>query len=513
MIGSYTSVLRRRARVIALLTVLLALAAFLLLTAGGRNYHSTAVIQTGSNLAARVVGLDTPYEPTESRLATEVEFFSSDMVAERAQRALAAQGWTETAQELSERVSVSPRGVSPLLDVVGTASTPERAEQLTNAFVEAYVTQRRESQRESLQAVVSDLLAEQEDAEAELNALDEPFGQAPAVQRDRAAAQSWYDTVTDRIEQARLRLSVDTSGVSVLAAAAPAEVEEGLTTRTAVPVALVAGLLGACGLVLLLDLLRDPVRTRDEAQKLLSAPMLGEVPTGRRDQPGTVAAVTDPSSPVATGARGVRLRLERLLQGATPRTLVMVATPTDVSEATLVAAALASTWSRTGSRVAVVFDAGTSARTTVEALETLEDEVVPVGANLRAHATRTPGVWVVPATRGADGEAGFLEQTSPAAALAQLHEAFDVVLLVDSRSAALDAAAIGHLADATVAVCALGRTPAGRLQRLGQTLGDYGAQIDGVVLTSPASQHRPGAPLEKVGETDSRPQTQQPVAG
>lgn len=483
MIGSYLSVLRRRAGAIAVLTALLTPLLYLALTAGGQKYESGAVIQTGSNIAANVVGLSVPYEAPESRLATEVEFFESDIVAERARESLAALGWTESRQELRDQVSISPRGVSPLLDVIGVHSDPERAQQLTDAFVNAYVSHRRDLQQNALQAVVADLEAQREAAAAELAALGDPDTASPAVAQEIASAQSWYDTLTGRLEEARLRTSVDTSGVALLSPASAPEPVEQIGPAIAGPIALLGALLAACGIALLVDVLRDPVRTRDEAQALLAVPALGELPQLGTRQHRRDAALSDPTHPAVAGARGVRLRLERLRDGRTPRTVLVVAAPSDGDDAVTIATSLAASWVGAGLRAAVVTDIGRHHAALTQLLKPTA-ELQPVASGLSARATNG-GVWVVPATRDAQGHPGFLDHASPAAVLDELHRTFDIVVLVDSRSSALDAVSVSHLVDATVLVCALGRTPAKRFQQLVHTLADYGARVDGVVLTRP----------------------------
>ncbi|EYR62952.1 hypothetical protein N866_04100 [Actinotalea ferrariae CF5-4] len=481
MIGSYLSVLRRRGAAIVLLSALLAPALFVAIGLGGTSYRSEAVVQTGSSVAASVVNLDTPYEAPESRLATEIEFFESDGVTERAREALVALGWTESAVEMRERVTIAPRGVSTLVDITGVHSEPQRAQELTAAFVDAYVTHRRALQQAAVQEVVDDLEAQRAEAEADLLALsteDAPASAAPLI----ASAQSWYETLSARVEGARLRLAVDTSGIALVSPASAPEPVEGIRPTTAAALSALGAFLAACGAALLLDVLRDPVRTRTEAQLLLGVPALGELPQsrtgGRRKMKG---ALTDRRHPLVTGARGVRLRLERLLDDGEPGTVMVVATRDDARDAVAIAAGLAESWHLTGRRAVVVtgVERGRDAQRLLEP----SGETRRLGA-LTARRT-TAGVWVVPATSPDDAQAGFLDQPDPAAALAEIHRTFDVVLLVDSTSAAMDAVALGNLTDATLLVCALGRTRAKRLQDVADTLADFGGHVDGVVLTRP----------------------------
>lgn len=483
MIASYLSVLRRRAPLITILTVLLVPLVYVALTAGGTMFRSVAVVQTSSGLAAGVVGLDVPYETAESRLALEIEIFESDVVAERARTQLAAQGVEISRQDLRDAVTVSPRGVSPLLDVTGVAEEGGVAQALTDVYVTAYIEYRRESQSSTVQRVVDDLEAQRAQAEADLLALGDPATASASVQQRIASAQSWYDTVTDRLEGARLRSSVDTSGVTVLAPATPPEPVEGLGTTIAAALSVVGGLLAAGGVALVLDVLRDPVRTRSEAKGLVAVRALGGLPQSRPGRRRTwEGALTDAAHPAAVGARGVRLRLERLVGGEPLRTVMIVATQGDGDDAVNAAAALAASWHRAGRSVVMVADARPG-RGPSRLLRSSEDVVV-VGSELTARLSAA-GVWIVPATGTTGGRQGFLDQADPALALADLHAHFEVVVLVDYLSSGMDTAAVSHLVDATVLVCAVGRTPAKRLQELAHTLSDFGARVDGLLLTEP----------------------------
>ncbi|WP_432491933.1 hypothetical protein [Kineococcus gypseus] len=483
MIGSYLSVLRRRALLVALVTALVAPLAFLALTAGGRSYQSVAVVQVGSRLAAGVVGLDTPYEDAETLLATEVQFFEGDRVAEAARTALAAEGWSGSAEELSAQVTATGRGLSNLMDVTGTASTPERARQLTDAFVTAYVQTRQDSQRDAVQAVVDDLEAQRDQAEAQLAALDSaPAG--AAAERDRASAQSWYDSLTDQIERARLRLSVDTSGVALVSPASAAARTESTGAPLAALLSLAGALLVGCGAALVLDMLRDPVRTRAEAQELLAAPVLGVL-----GAPGAGAGVAGGAA--AAAARGVRLRLEHLNGGTAPRTVAVTALPSDAADAVRVATSLAAAWGRTGLRVALIADPSAEAVRTAAGPLPPDGDGGEVGAGLGAAQTSLPGVWLVPSTTS-EARTGFSDHPSPDAVLSALRRSCDVVVLVDTRPEAPDTAAVASLVDAVLVVCALDVTPSKQVTALTRSLEQYGVRVDGVVLTrrGPHGQHR-----------------------
>ena len=477
--GSYTSVLRRRFGYVLVIAVALTPLLYLLLTPPER-YVSTAAVQTGNTLAAGVIGVTIPYEDPENRLATEVELFSSTPVAERAATTLRAQGWSEDAADLADMVTMTQRGLSALLDIQGTADTPERARALTAAFLDAYLAERRAVQRSDLEDVVAGLEAQRAEAEASLAALGDVSLAPPEVQRQAATLQSWADVLENRIQQARLRMTVDASGVNPVASASAAEPVEGLATPLRIAVALAAALLVAVGVALLLDAWGNPVRTRREAAELLGLPIVGELPRVGTSGYRPDRALADPRHPVAAAARGLRLRIGGL-RDRRPATVLVTAPPATADDGVHAATALAAAYGRGGQQVALVLDPSHHGQTWARTLRA-EGRPVPVGTlGLDATPTAHTGVWLVPAA-GHGGVPGLLDLPSPQVALDELHEVFDVVVLVDVAPGVPDAVAVGDLADVTLVVVALERIPAARVEDLRRTLEDFGVGVHGVVL-------------------------------
>lgn len=494
--GSYVSVLRRRIGVVVIIAVVLTPLLAWALTPDAR-YASTATVRTGETLAANAIGAYLPYEDPENRLATEVEVFGSAAVTERATTALHAAGWTESGGELAGLVSMTPRGLSALLDIRGTADTAERAEELTGAFLDAYLTERRAMQQAELEVVVAGLEAQRGEAQAALTALGDLTAATPDVAAEAAALQSRVQNLDARIQEAHLWASIDTTGVALVASASPGEAVAGLGTTLTLVLAAAAALLVGVGAVLLVDAWRNPVRTRREAQDLLGLPVVGELPrVAGRYRPED--ALLDPQHPVTGAARGLRLRLTGL-HGDVPRSVLVTSLPGDADDALHAATALAAAYGRAGLQVAFVVDPRAHGQRWATALRPHAPAAQVGASGLTAVPTTLHGVWVVPAT-GRDGSAGVLDLASPREALAELTEVFGLVVLVDVAENVPDAAGVGHLVDVTLVVVGLERTRAGRLEELRRTLEGVGVVVDGVVL---AGRHR-GA-TRSAGKEGARP--------
>lgn len=458
VLGTYLSILRRQARLIAVLALLIAPLGYLVLSAGRDTWSSSTVLQVGtSSVAEGILGQSQEYQQPQQRLATELEILQSDAVAERAADLLRDGSVPIDADALAERISARPRGVSTLVEVVGTGPDARSAVDVTTAWSQAYIAYRNEYQRAELERVADDLRTRLAAAETELATLEAATDGAAA--RQRAAALARYETVTDLLERVRLRLSVDSSGVEILSQpTVPTSPEGPLSAPAAAFVALVAALLLGAGAAVVVDLLRDPVRTRDEAQDVALAEIVGELPRPRRRRRSDpVAAVKERNSPVSLAARSLRLRLEQLTAGRFPDLLVVTSTQSDLRDAEWTAVFLAATFGRADQRALLIAD-----ERLVDALRppdgTRAEEDVRLPDRLVARASDLPGVHVAAILSDADDRPGLLDTRSPTRALRESTGLFDVVVLVEPPREGLDT--VAPLADAVLVVCTLGETPA-----------------------------------------------------
>lgn len=504
MFGSYLSIVRRRWWLVLALTVAVAPLLYLVVMPNSVTYSSTAVVQTGSQTTQGLLGVSRSYEELESRVATELQVFNSRVVAERAAAHLENEGFTPASPEdLRGQVEVSPRGSSSLLEITGTASTPERAQAVTSAFVSAYMEYRRQIEHDRLEALAEDLEAQLEAAADELAALDREIArgdESTATARAQQSAAANYQSIVDLLDDVHLSLGVDTSGVVLLSPAGLPEQPSRLLNSVLVgAVSLVAALLVGCGVAFLLDLFRNPVRTRAEAHAVFQGPTLAELPrVAETDRLAWLAALADPADPTSLAARALRLRLSGAAGGELPRTMLLTGTEKDAEDVLLVAAAVAASWGRADLRAAVVLDfeaAESRALVGEEPTDPAEDVAVD---GIRALPTPLPGVWAVPAASVGTWSEGFFDAPSPVHTLQVLSERFDLVLLVGTGAETPEALAVSHLMDVTLVVCALGTTSSRSLQRLTRGFEEQGSTVEGLVLVTSSSRwrrsHRPRHP-------------------
>lgn len=483
MLAYYLSILRRRGWLVALGTAILMPLIFLALTAGPALYTSQAVVQVASGSVTDGVITDgRSYEEPERRIATELEILTGRAVADEAAERLRAQGWTSDLAEIRSAVTATPRGGASAIEVMGTDADPQRAQQLTTAFVDAYMEYRRDQFR-----------AEAERVQADLRQRLAAAGTA----RD---SQARYDTLAEWLEGVTLRLNVDTSGLRLIS---PPSVSEEPERAVSVPVAAVASFVGAlalgCGLALALDLVRDNIRSREEAETLLPTPTLVEMPRLRGGAEAWLAALSDPADPTSAAARGLRLRLGGALTAENGAGVMVAGLPGDARDTLTVAAALAAACGRSASLVLLVSDAPEEAAETLTA-HGRTGSVVTVDGAPDARPTALPGVWHVPATTTSSGSPGVLDMQEPARTMESYAQSFDVVVIAMPPAADEgEVVAVGQLVDAAVVVGTLGRTPTKRLRRLVSVLQAGGVPINGLTLTSPRrrGEHRPARTVDQ----------------
>lgn len=489
MFETYTAVFRSRGRQLLLITLLLAPLLFVVLVARADVYRSEAILQVGAGgVAEDVLGQPRSYEEPGRRVATELEILTSTAVEQRAAQRLAEAGWQISDREVGERVVASPRGLSSFVEVVGTNANPVRARMLTQAVVDSYIEYRREAQQADLEQVRDDLQARLRAAEAELAALDASTDGDAAVARERAAVLARFETLTQLVEAVRLRLSVDSGGVRVLAVAStPDGPADAVPPGIAALLSLIgAGLLGS-GALLLYDLARDSVRTATEAARLLPTRTLAHLPRFKDQDARWSRALREPEHPASAAAGTLRMRLSGMSGGTFPTPLLVTGAADDADDCVWVAAALAAACGRAGTPVLLVADCTGSSESLLAAGDGPERVEQ---SSLEISPTRLRDVWSTPLGTNADPGTGLRGTRLPAHEMAALNRRFEVVILVAPVSEVVDAVALSHLASAALVVCAVGRSRARRLQSLLSALQDSDAGVSGMVLTSCNSRGR-----------------------
>ena len=492
MTATYLSILRRRKWVMLAVVLLFAPVAFWTMHLGAAEYRSDAsVLLVTDRVVDSVLGQGGGFEEPERRMATELAVFSGRVVASRAAESLAADGWAIDADGVQELVEIAPVGFSRAIEVVGSDEDAERARRLTDAVVTAYLTTKRERSEQELAAIEVDLAERIEDSAAQLQQFDIQLEAGAAVQAARDAAFSRFERQSQWLEEVRVLQAATDSSVEVLSAAStPTEPSDRLPAPLAGVVALLGAAFLAAAVALLLELIKDSVRTTAEAEQLVHAPVLVEMARPSRRSATPMAILGDPTHPTMAAARALRLQLEGLGGGRLPSRVLVAEATGDVAESFMVGAALATACGRAGARTLLVADPVPNLELPATVLSerdmpTAAPVVTRPGAP-EAHLTGLRNLWSVRATSqpGEDRD-GLLDHYSPDAALDALAADFDVVVLVPPLDVGIfELIMLRRIVDVATLVCGLHRTPGQRLRKAIHTMERHDAAVDGLIVVT-----------------------------
>lgn len=495
-----------------LITALLAPLLFLGLVARADVYRSEAILQVGAgDVAEEVLGQPRAYEEPGRRVATEIEILTSTAVEQRAAQRLAEDGWQISDRQVAQRIVASPRGLSNFVEVVGSDANPVRARTLTQALVDAYLEYRRESKQADLERVRDDLQSRLRAAEVDLATLDANTGADAAAARERASVVARFETLTELVEAVRLRLSIGSSDVRVLAlASTPDGPADAVPPVAAALLALLGAVLLGSGGLLLYELARDTVRTRAEAERLIPTRTLVQMPRFKNQEHRWGRVLRKEDHPVSAAAGTLRIRISGIFGGMFPNSLLVTGGADDADDCLWVASALAAECGRAGSAVLLIANPVGAAGSLVD-VDDQQERVA--GSALAVSRTRLPRVWWAPIANNEHGTIGLRGTSVPAQELAALGRRFEVVILVAPVVEPVDAVAMSHLAAATVCVCSVGRSRARRLQMVAAALQEDGASLCGMVLTSAGGRRSTPRSRVKAALAPAEPYLDPVVAG
>jgi capsular polysaccharide biosynthesis protein len=466
--GSYLFILRRRLVNIVVLMLPLVPLAFLYLTSRPPVYESRAVLEVDSgSLTEVLLGVSRPYEEPVRRVASIADVVTSRPVEEIAAGILVDQG------RAPKGVKAEPRRASNYIDITATGSTPNEANAVASAYAIAFFQHRTEEQQEELEELEDGLVERQEAAERQLAAARSEDPGSP----DEAAAAENLDSTTRLLQTVRLRQDIPPTGINLQTAAAssPRPTNE-LSPILAMLLSMVGVFFVASGITLLLELIRDAIRTRDEVERLTPAPVLGEIV---RNRTGSAAADAPRESDLRSGSRMVRLGLLARSGGSLPASVLVTALPDDLGDGLLAAAALAEGCSDSGQRVLLVADVPPGSATR---LQPVGRPAAKPGELALASVEGYRFAWC--AATSADGRLGLLDLPVPKQAIDDLLASFDLVILAPGTPALLPTD-LAYLTAATVVVCSIGRTHGRRFARFLEVIERETGPVRGVILTLP----------------------------
>jgi capsular exopolysaccharide synthesis family protein len=272
----------------------------------------------GSGLGARSLS---------PNMATEAEILGSEIVAQKVIEDLEL---SESPRELLLALSVDTPTDTEILTIKSSHSDPLEAQRRAQSFAESFLAHRSEEATRGLAALTQAIEEELEVLRQKLQDVNQRI-QAAETSEERSALQSQANLLQTLTVERELSLTSLQREPNVGGIVQPAS----LTRKPVRPnhprnvgLGLLAGLAVAMSLAFLKENLGDRLRTKNEAELALGAPILATIPAvsgwRKRKSPLLVTA-KQPDSAAAEAYRALGMNVLTAVRGATNRSLLVTA--------------------------------------------------------------------------------------------------------------------------------------------------------------------------------------------
>ncbi len=348
----YLRVVRRRRALIAI-TVGLAVGLALL-----ASYLQTPVYAGTARMLIQPRPGVSPFETANGArtdtqfVATEIEVIKGEPVQDEVRRQLGS----------APRISVRPVGTTAVVQVSSESTDPERAAAVANAYVEAYITNRRQQGIDESLATQKEIQGQIDVLQGQIDSLDGQIAGAEGSVADslrarRQAQLQQQALFKQTLDQQQVNMALITGGTQVVRrAAVPTSPIKPTPLRNGVMALVVGALLGVC-LAFTVDYLDDSIESQEDLERITGAiPVLGLIPEvsgwKTRDQSRLVAAES-PRSPPAEAYRALRTAIDFIALDH-PMSTLQVTSPGPGEGKTTTLANLGITLATAGKRVVIV---------------------------------------------------------------------------------------------------------------------------------------------------------------
>lgn len=470
-----------------------------------QRYRATTLMYAQGQLPSANAVASQQAEDPEPFLRSQAQLARSSEALGRAVGSLEG----VTIASLREAITVRVDGSAKTLSIIAVDTSPKAAVRAANALGQALsdmgleeLSTRLQVRAEELQRQVDRLSATVDDLNGELEIARRAGQDTTTLQARRSTAQSQYASLVTSQQELLNAIALQRAPLALLEPAASAR-----ALGTASPV--LRGLLGALlglvvGVVLLATrrFLDDTVRWVDQAESIVRAPLLAELPEERLGRPTAIAVLEQPTGGLAESFRGLRTALKFVGQGAELRSVAVISSQPGDGK-TLTAANLAVSYALAGMKVVLV-----SGDLRNPALDKLFDVEGDVGfADLLAKPVELDGsvarvetdevldvlqytivrnLRILPAGTTAQWPSELLAGKRAGQVMAVLHELSDIVVVDSPPLLVADPEIIGGLVDGLLLVVSVNRTRVRRLRRASARLSGTRLRLVGLVVNRTA---------------------------
>jgi uncharacterized protein involved in exopolysaccharide biosynthesis/Mrp family chromosome partitioning ATPase len=284
-LSEYGALLRRRWWVVAACAIVGLVAGAGLLFIQPKVYSSTAQLNIKDDPGSGEQG-----SKTKVNLDTEAAILKSSSVANRTKQLLRTD---LSATELQDRIEVNAVPNSSVLSVTYRASNPGAAQLGARTYAQAYLNNRTEQFRASAASQVKAYREQQTALGNDLRRITTRRRQLPVNSPDRAALLVQQNLITQQISGIGEKMAL-LQGQAVDPGSVISDARPGKQTSPVPPLFLGSGLMVGLLLGVILALWRDRadrrLRSADDVQRLLSLPVLLNVPVKGKQPMGLLPA-------------------------------------------------------------------------------------------------------------------------------------------------------------------------------------------------------------------------------
>ena len=471
--------LRRRWKLIGLVTALVVAAALVTSLSQTKQYEGVAkVVLSSSERATAIINpeVDTRSDDPEREINTQVELITFETVAERV---LARLSLDMSTDELLDKVKTEIEGNSNIVSIKARDPDPDQAAAIATAFADEYAAFRQETARASLNEAA-------ETARTRLDQLSEAERLSPEG-RELAA----------RLRQIEIAAAAQQGGVEVARRAdVPTSVASPKPVRTAV-LALVLGFILAVGIAFAFEVVDRRLKEDQDIEDAFGLPILATIPRPAR-RASTVVPGADRGQYEGYSALATNLRFYELGVGLEA---LMFTSPAPGEGKTSVTLGTARALAALDLRVIAIeadlrrptFSAyglsrGRGLSTTLAGVTDLEQALVEVAADtfeaISDAGSRGRTFHVLPAGPVPPNPQALLARPAMTDVIEEARALADVVLLdCPPIGTVNDPVTLANLVDGVVLVSRLNQTTRDGARRTMRTLENLEVQLVGVVVT------------------------------
>jgi len=418
-------VLRRRKVIILVAIVSVPIAAFLVSSTKTKEYTATATLLFESK--AEVTSEATAEKATNEALA------ALPAVAAKAAKEL---GGPSSVEEVFGSVKVAAANeMANVAEVEATNESPDRAAEIANAYANAYIDFRRESNQSKFKDSIALI-------EAKLDALGpgETGGAREAV-------------LTEQLSKLEVEEALATGETSIVQKASPPTSPSYPKTKRDVLIGLVLGIVLGFGLAALIERFDRRVRSVEDLEELFGLPIIAKIPKTKAFKDASIEEML--LAPEAEAFRTLRTNL-RYLKVNRDLSSILIASPEPADGKSTVARGLAGAMVEMGDQAVLIegdlrkesafrFNAGyvPEGLSGVLAGLPLDDALMQVPVSL-ASGKGPRSLTVLPSGAMPPNPSELLEGPRMQEILAELAEHFEMVVI--------DSPAVGYVSDAMTLV-------------------------------------------------------------